>query len=59
MQSFPSRSSACYPTSALGESLSREARRKVEAENSWQFVATQYEAVYRDALVQPESTKGR
>jgi glycosyltransferase involved in cell wall biosynthesis len=44
---------------ALGESLSREARRKVEAENSWQFVATQYEAVYRDALVQSESTKGR
>ena len=56
MQSFPSRSSACYPTSALGESLSREARRKVEAENSWQSVATQYEAVYRDALVQSEST---
>jgi polysaccharide biosynthesis protein PslH len=38
---------------ALGESLSREARRKVEADNSWQFVATQYEAVYRDALAQP------
>ena len=29
---------------ALGESLSREARRKVETENSWQSVAMQYEA---------------
>jgi polysaccharide biosynthesis protein PslH len=35
---------------ALRESLSREARRKVEAEKSWQFVATLYEGVYRDAL---------
>jgi glycosyltransferase involved in cell wall biosynthesis len=44
---------------ALRESLSREARLKVEAENSWQSVATQYEAVYRDALGQPGSTKDR
>ena len=38
---------------ALRESLSREARRKVEAENSWASVATQYEGIYRDALAQP------
>ncbi|MGA9722498.1 MAG: glycosyltransferase [Candidatus Binatus sp.] len=37
---------------ALRESLSREARRKVEAEHSWQFVATQYEGVYREALAE-------
>ncbi len=35
---------------ARRESLSREARRKVEAENSWQSVATEYEEVYREAL---------
>jgi glycosyltransferase involved in cell wall biosynthesis len=39
---------------ALRESLSREARRKVEAENSWASVATQYEGVYGDALAQPK-----
>lgn len=44
---------------ALRESLSREARRKVEAENSWASVATQYEGVYLDALAQPGSTKNR
>ena len=37
---------------ALRESLSREARRKVETENSWASVATQYEGVYRDVLAQ-------
>ena len=36
----------------LRESLSREARRKVEAENSWNSVAMQYEGVYRDVLAQ-------
>jgi polysaccharide biosynthesis protein PslH len=36
---------------ALCESLSREARRKVEAENSWSAVASRYEAEYREALV--------
>jgi glycosyltransferase involved in cell wall biosynthesis len=35
---------------ALQESLSREARNKVEAEHSWNSVATQYESVYREAL---------
>ena len=45
---------------ALRESLSREARRKVEAENSWASVAMQYESVYRDALApQPRSTSDR
>src|SRR5579862_2766433 len=44
---------------ALRESLSREARRKVEAENSWASVATQYESVYRDALAYPRSTTNR
>jgi polysaccharide biosynthesis protein PslH len=44
---------------ALRESLSREARRKVEAENSWASVATQYEGVYREALAQPGSVKDR
>jgi len=44
---------------ALRESLSREARRKVEAENSWASVATQYEGIYRDALAQPGSTRNR
>jgi polysaccharide biosynthesis protein PslH len=42
---------------ALCESLSREARRKVEAENSWRFVATQYEGVYRDALAERERNR--
>ena len=37
---------------ARRESLSREARRKVEAENSWQSVATEYEEVYREALAE-------
>ena len=36
---------------ALGDSLSREARRKVEAENSWSAVAMRYEGEYREALV--------
>jgi glycosyltransferase involved in cell wall biosynthesis len=45
--------------SALRESLSREARRKVESENSWQSVAMQYEGVYRQALAQPRSIKDR
>ncbi len=44
---------------ALRESLSREARRKVEAENSWASVAKQYEGVYRDALAQPGSNRNR
>ncbi len=45
---------------ALRESLSREARHKVEAENSWALVAMQYESVYRDALApQPRSTNDR
>jgi polysaccharide biosynthesis protein PslH len=35
---------------ALRESLSREARRKVETENSWQSVAVKYEEVYREVL---------
>jgi glycosyltransferase involved in cell wall biosynthesis len=43
----------------LRESLSREARRKVEAENSWRSVATQYEATYREALAQPVSLTDR
>lgn len=43
----------------LRESLSREARRKVEAENSWASVATQYEGVYREALAQSGSIKDR
>lgn len=43
----------------LRESLSREARRKVEAENSWRSVATEYEAMYREALAQPVSLKDR
>ncbi|MGD1027200.1 glycosyltransferase [Candidatus Binatus soli] len=37
---------------ALRESLSREARRKAEAEYSWRSVATKYEEVYREALAQ-------
>lgn len=44
---------------ALRESLSREARHKVEAENSWAWVAMQYEGVYRDALAPPRSTNDR
>jgi glycosyltransferase involved in cell wall biosynthesis len=36
---------------ALRESLSREARHKVEAENSWRSAAMEYEAVYRQALL--------
>jgi glycosyltransferase involved in cell wall biosynthesis len=44
---------------ALRESLSREARRKVEAENSWASVAVQYEGVYRDAMAPPRSVKDR
>jgi glycosyltransferase involved in cell wall biosynthesis len=36
--------------SALRGSLSREARRKVEAEHSWNSVAAAYEGVYREAL---------
>jgi polysaccharide biosynthesis protein PslH len=32
------------------ESLSHEARRKAEAEYSWQSVATEYERLYREAL---------
>jgi glycosyltransferase involved in cell wall biosynthesis len=42
---------------ALRESLSREARRKVEAENSWQSVSIQYEDVYREIRDHPRSTK--
>jgi len=44
---------------ALRESLSREARRKVESENSWQSVSIQYEDVYREALDHPRSIKDR
>jgi len=33
------------------ESLSREARRKVEAEHTWSAVASRYEGEYREALV--------
>ena len=36
---------------ALCDSLSREARRKVEAENSWSAVASRYEGEYREALL--------
>ena len=36
--------------SAMRESLSREARRKVEVESSWDSVAAAYEGVYREAL---------
>jgi len=35
---------------SLRESLSRKARRKVEAENSWDSVVPAYEEVYREAL---------
>ena len=34
----------------LCESLSREARRKVEAEYSWQSITARYEGLYREAL---------
>jgi glycosyltransferase involved in cell wall biosynthesis len=44
---------------ALCESLSREARRKVEAENSWQSVARTYEGVYREALPGPNPAQQR
>jgi len=37
---------------ALRESLVGEARAKVEAEYSWQSIATAYEGVYREALAQ-------
>lgn len=43
----------------LRESLSREARHKVEAENSWVSVATQYEGVYCEALARPAPIKVR
>ena len=33
----------------LCESLSREARRKAEAEYSWDSIATEYESLYREA----------
>jgi glycosyltransferase involved in cell wall biosynthesis len=44
---------------ALCKSLSLEARRKVESENSWSSVATQYEDAYRAAMADRESIKRR
>jgi glycosyltransferase involved in cell wall biosynthesis len=41
----------------LRESLSREARRKVEAEHSWQSVAAEYEGVYREALAERDPSQ--
>jgi glycosyltransferase involved in cell wall biosynthesis len=41
----------------LCDSLSREARRKVEAENSWQAVATAYDGMYADAVARHEGTR--
>jgi glycosyltransferase involved in cell wall biosynthesis len=41
----------------LRESISREARRKVETDNSWRSVALQYEAVYRGAMVNCDRLK--
>ena len=43
--------------SELGNSLSREARRKVEAEYSWDSIASAFEGLYREILRQHDPTQ--